>query len=565
MTAVTPDADHDAVLACLARHQVVVAPPGTGKTFLSVRLAGQLAAELPEHARVLVLTFSNQARSQLEQHAERLLDRPSRRRILITNYHRFFWRGIQAYREALGLPPTATLSGRAQRIDALLGSGFVTRADMRRSPGLYEALAEHQFEQFRDERTPAPELLAPMLDVIHAEQTAGSLIFDDFGALFWRILIEFPSVGAAYRARFPVVIADEHQDASALQDAVVRYLGSVRLVVLSDLMQLIHGFRGADASRMEQHVAECDERHELRTPHRWGADSVAGLWLLAVRTRLQGGTVAGERPSTLAITSVPSERGRNGMLAPAKFAVLRAFRRGAISVAVLARTNAEVDGIRDYLARSGLFPRQIGGDHVDRGLALVRDLPGITEASVMARRIADELEYLVPTLPPDLLRQLRRRIAADGIDLARCGSDARALLAPMSRLYEAGVAGFFNALAECLSSCADLGHHLARTRAVRAITETANLGAEDVISAYSLRLSTEAHITERTERGLFVMTLHQAKGKEFEEIILVNASAEAFPDEDESARLFYVGITRGRQGWTVVHPQQDASPLLSAL
>ena len=68
-----PDAEHDAVLACPERHQVVVAPPGTGKTLRLGPLGGALADELAPHARVLLLTFSRQARGQLEREAARQL------------------------------------------------------------------------------------------------------------------------------------------------------------------------------------------------------------------------------------------------------------------------------------------------------------------------------------------------------------------------------------------------------------------------------------------------------------------------------------------------------------
>lgn len=106
-----PDPDHDAVCASTARHRVVVAPPGTGKTHLAVRLAGTLAAMLPPSpvpdstigGRVLLLTFSNQARSQLETEAGRQLTLAQRHRIEITNYHRLFWHAARAHCTALGL------------------------------------------------------------------------------------------------------------------------------------------------------------------------------------------------------------------------------------------------------------------------------------------------------------------------------------------------------------------------------------------------------------------------------------------------------------------------------
>src|SRR5438067_13609285 len=38
--------------------------------------------------------------------------------------------------------------------------------------------------------------------------------------LFWTLLETYPTLAEGYASRYPVVIADEHQDASELQDAV---------------------------------------------------------------------------------------------------------------------------------------------------------------------------------------------------------------------------------------------------------------------------------------------------------------------------------------------------------
>lgn len=65
------------------------------------------------------LTFSNQARVQLEREAERQLSVVQRRRIEVTNYHRFFWRAVQSYRRALGLPLAIDIGGTARRRRAL--------------------------------------------------------------------------------------------------------------------------------------------------------------------------------------------------------------------------------------------------------------------------------------------------------------------------------------------------------------------------------------------------------------------------------------------------------------
>jgi superfamily I DNA/RNA helicase len=356
MAEIRLDEAQEAVLASDARHLVVTAPPGTGKTFLSVRMAGSLVPSLPDGARVLLLTFSNQARTQLEREAARQLSPEIRRHVEVTNYHRLFWTGVLAYRRALGLPSRVDVGSRRRRQQALAKVDPEAVKELQRNEGLIDCLAEYAFPEFRDNRSPDAEVLARLLAAVEDEQRAGRLVFDDLGALFWSLLKRFPAVDTAYRARYPVVIADEHQDASALQDAVVRRLGGVKLVVFADPMQLIHEFRGASRARLDRHLEECDAALTLTTPHRWNDSKPLADWLLAVRRRLEGHAVSCTRPAQLQIETTPATHGFNGMKPKVRSAVSRAFGEGASTVAVLARNNHQVADLRSYLSRQGQYP-----------------------------------------------------------------------------------------------------------------------------------------------------------------------------------------------------------------
>ena len=567
MPSFRPDPDHDAVLDSGADHLVVTAPPGTGKTCLSVRLAAKTASTITSSENVLVFTFSNQARTQLEREAARQLTPALRRRIHITNYHRFFWQGVSAYRRALGLPMHLDIGSIQRRQEALESAEPTVAHELKAHVGLTESLAEHSFAEFRDARTPHEDTLRPLLDAVIREQRKGRLVFDDLGALFWSLLNVFPSVDQTYRNRYPVVIADEHQDASALQDAVVRRLALRRLVVFADDMQLIHEFRGASQDRLDNHSDEADEVLTLHTPHRWHGAGRYCEWLVAFRRALQGGGVPVTLPSRMGIQRARAQHGFNGMKPVVRGAVARAFRDRLSSVAVLARRNQEASELRSYLSKNGLFPRQVGTQDFEEARHDIEQLPLLRQPRSIAAQCLHRLQALVPTIDAKVANQIRARLGDDEVNLTRAGTRALPILRALKTIYDDGPRGYFPALLAALQSLEDAGHHLPRTEAVRALRLTVNSTSdrdtfERLLESYSQAVLTSAQLTPRIDRGLFVMTAHQAKGKEFDAVVLADATGRYWRDDPESRRLFYVAVTRATKSLTIVAPDAGASPLV---
>jgi hypothetical protein len=566
------DAEHDAVCESLAAHILVVAPPGTGKTCLSVRIAASVAPSLSASAKVLLVTFSNQAKVQIEREAARQVPPDLRKRIHVTNYHGFFWRAVWAHRRALGLPLDAQIVSRQRREQALTSAHAEIVRDLDTSNGLLDGLAEHRFVKFRDDRTPDEGALNQLLEVVQIEQRAGRLVFDDLGALFWKLLEEFPTLAESYACRYPVVIADEHQDASELQDSVVRRLGRLRRVIFADPMQLIYGFRGSNPERLDRHAGECGASFELNTPHRWRDDAEAGQWLLAVRRRLGGGVDNTPSPVTLKIVEANAAYGFNGVKPHVRAAASEAFAGGMRTVAVLAAWNSEVGELRAYLSREGMYPRQIGGsEDFEDARNDIEQLPTLTGTQAIALLAIDRVSKLVPTLTSSVINQVKGRLKADGINLSGCGAEARGVLQSLQPLYDFGSGQYVNCVVSCIDACSARGHHLPRLEAIRALQATAGshppneIELPAVLARYAEAVTSASQVAPRLERGLFVMTAHQSKGKEFDAVILVNAGEAQFPASDEGRRLFYVAITRASKRWVVVAPNHKPSPLVRLL
>jgi len=490
-------------------------------------------------------------------------------RIEIRNYHQFFREKVWAYRTALGLPADLELISERERLEAL-------RAQLGRMIGrgqehIWSEVLEHTIPAFRGAQSPPMELAGRAAEVVQAQNSAGLMAFGDLGYCYWQLLERFPVLERAAHAAYPLVIADEHQDASALQDAVVRRLAAeARLIIFADELQLIHGWRGADEGRLAKHREEADEVIELRTSHRWAAERGLGAWLLRGRDRFLGreDTPAVDPPEGFEIVRYPTEHHRYRQAFPhIAGAVARAFDAASGVVAVLCPWNRHASELRDYLTRRGMYPRQLGGPEdfeFARGLQV--RLPVITDGGARAGLALEIIGELVPQLEADIRRQLRTRIGPAGPNLTRAGELTRALLEAMRPAWdEDDPRVFFAVVSRLVEIVEAAGHHVPRTECLVPIRRAARDRAEALDAYRKWVAAARFSASAQAPRGLLVMTVHQAKGKEFDAVIVPFVDREAFPDDLEGRRLLYVAMTRSRRRLTLVVPEANPSSLLALL
>ena len=176
------------------------------------------------------------------------------------------------------------------------------------------------------------------------------------------------------------------------------------------------------------------------------------------------------------------------------------------------------------------------------------------DALPIAKRALQRIGLLVPTLPTDVINQVDRRMTSNGINTrGRCNDEAVALLDVLAPIFDKGAVHYCKSVVAGVDLCHSKGHHVPRKEAVRALrvaADSPNTNLEQVLGAYSESIVESSHSAPRRQRGLFVMSAHQAKGKEFDAVVILNASARHFPDTAEGRRLFYVAVTRASREWT---------------
>lgn len=116
--------------------------------------------------------------------------------------------------------------------------------------------------------------------------------FQKLGGLVANLVTQQPMIASALSDRYPIVIADEHQDSTTDQHDVVMALHAAgsRLRIFGDPMQRIYGRHtdkaiAADRARWET-LKSAGTAGQLSYPHRWKNGSLElGEWILPVKPR----------------------------------------------------------------------------------------------------------------------------------------------------------------------------------------------------------------------------------------------------------------------------------------
>lgn len=574
---------------------LVLAGAGSGKTrVLTYRLVHLLATGQADPAGVTAVTFTNKAAREMRERVDVLLGHPLQGGFVGT-FHRWALEILRRYPEAAGLPRRFAIADGADqralvtRVLKDLGLDpreLPPRALLSRISGLVNRGTD--FAAFQERAvTSQDETLASVWQRYDKLKTAASVVdFDDMLVRALRALREDERIRGLVARRAHYLLVDEFQDTNALQMDLLRVaLDSDRnLTAVGDEDQSIYRWRGAELDNILSfersfpgaRIVALEENYRSTTP----ILDVAGKLIAAnigrrgkrLFTNRQGGD-----PVRLCITD--DERGEARWVADQIEAL--SPKHAHRQMAVLMRTNAQTRPFEEELTRRRISYRVVGGlrfwqrAEIKDALAYLRltirssdvlsfdrvvNTParGIGAATMdVIRRAADEMQVGVAEAARQLPEGLssRARLSLERFfELLDGAADRREELTPgdfVGWLLEAsGLFAMYEGDAEDRVARRENLQQLAA-----AVAEAADRGQEleDFLDSVAL-------LEENDERGVAdgvaLMTLHSAKGLEFDVVFLVGLEDGLLPhansrDEleglEEERRLAYVGMTRARR------------------
>jgi superfamily I DNA/RNA helicase len=494
---------------------LILAGAGTGKTrVITHRIAYLIQQGIPAGA-ILAVTFTNKAAGEMRERVRVLLEGAGLGLSdpWISTFHSFCVRLLRREAPRLGLPRDFAIYDDEEQLAALklalrdLGSDdsgdtpreILSRISFAKNHGI---TPERALADAYDERS---KLAARAYDAYEKTlRKNGALDFDDLLLRAVEVLRRFEEARRNWQQRFRYLHVDEYQDTNRVQYDLLRLLAGPQpnLCVVGDEDQSIYRWRGADVGNILSFAKDFPNARVFRVEQNYRSrqkilDAAAAVVSKNVKCIGKQLTATRGEGSNLVFYEARDARAEAEYVAQRVSEIQKDD--SAVHCAVMYRTNAQFRSLEEAFRARGIRYRLLGGFSFYQR-AEIRDIFAYVRLAMFAD---DDIALLrVLNTPP-------RGIGKVTVDLLR--TQARE-----------GNTSLWNALGQQIAS-----------GAARALAPL---------------------------RSFRELTLHTAKGLEFDHVFLTGLEEGTFPHSrsvddpeqiEEERRLCYVGMTRAKETLTL--------------
>lgn len=532
---------------------LVLAGAGSGKTrVLIYRTHFLIKDQKIDPERILLLTFTNKAAGEMKDRVMKMGE--GAKLGFAGTFHTYCARLLRRYGRAIGVNNDYLIydANDQETLMKMVLKGMGLTGNNNR-PGMFL----HMIGRAKNDLIDLAEFSAASSDEFgdriskvwgsyqKALDEAGALDFDD---LLVRTveLLRNKSFYDGFRNSFESVLVDEYQDTNKAQFELTKLLAAnpKGLTVVGDAAQAIYSFRGADYKNLMMLDKEYPDLKTVTLKNNYRStqmilDAANGVIsnnknhpILQLESTISGGEkikmveVLDEKEEAACVVSAAEEASKNDE-----------------SLAVLYRTNAQSRAIEEALIRRNVPYRLVGGVRFYDRLE-VKDMLACIRIVANQKDLVS-WERIEKNFGKRIKNKLIELLDKEGDDFKK--NEPRILLDRMAE--ETGYLDRFDEKDE------DDVARLENIRELMAVaSEFDNLA--DFLESVALVSSDELADKKETGSKLTLMTIHSAKGLEFDRVMVVGLEEGILPhsrsllsreDIEEERRLVYVAMTRARK------------------
>ncbi len=599
---------------------LVIAGAGSGKTrVLTYKIAYLLEQGLPPYY-ILALTFTNKAAREMKSRIAGLVGEKKARQLWMGTFHAIFSRILRNEAESIGFQSNFTIFDTTDSNNLLK----LIIKDMNLDDKVYKPGGVHNQISRAKNNLITPKMYAQNTEIIEYDRmakrpqlfeiyqryqnrlrAANSMDFDDL-LMYTNILFrDHPDILENYRNRFQYILVDEYQDTNFSQHLIVKQLADIhhRVCVVGDDAQSIYSFRGANIDNILKFKSNFPETQIFKLEQNYrstknivnAANSLIKKNTEQIFKNVFSDNDEGEKIDVVSAFSDFEE----GLIVSNKIARMRYEAHASFGdFAILYRTNAQSRIFEEALRKKNIPYRIYGGlsfyqrreikdvisyfrlivnpsdeealrriiNYPTRGIGTVTvqkitsaaQLHGVSLWQVLSRPLEYNLDVNVGTVRK--LAGFHELISAfiaenetlSAFELAQSviknsgiAKEAYDDMTPEGMSRAQNIQELLNAMSEFVTTRTEQGDE--------------NVSLVDFLSEVSL-LTDQDTDKESGDEKVTLMTVHSAKGLEFNHVFVVGLEEDLFPSGmskmdvrglEEERRLFYVAITRAKETCTL--------------
>ena len=595
---------------------MVIAGAGSGKTrVLTYRIAYLMEMGVDPFS-ILSLTFTNKAAREMKSRISQIVGESKSKNLWMGTFHSIFARILRSESELLGYSSNFTIydTQDSDRLIATIIKELKLDKDLYKYKNIrnrisslknnlvtVKAYLSNQELVLQDNESRRPMFGKVYQTYVNRCFKASAMDFDDLLLKTNELLNRFPEVLAKYQERFKYIHVDEYQDTNHSQYLIVKALADryENLCVVGDDAQSIYGFRGANIENILSFQKDYSNSTIYRLEQNYrSTKNIVNAANSVINNNInkldKEGWTENESGEKIEINQSITDSDEGRFVSSSIYKNKDNLDLGNDSFAVLYRTNAQSRSIEDALRRKNIPYQVYGGlsfyqrKEIKDILAYLRVIVNNSDEESIKRIINFPTRGIGQTTLDKLLiysntknisiYQTLENLNDEEINI---NSGTKNKLNEFLILIKS-----FELLNEKLNAFEMVEEVLKRIEIINVlksdgtpesisrienIEELLNgikdfiVGEEEVVNSngslsdfledVALASDLDKDIN-KTEKKVSLMTIHLAKGLEFNHVYIVGLEEDLFPsalssttraDLEEERRLFYVAITRAKK------------------